>query len=237
MFAAFWRVESWCKVHPPTRAPNTRHCFKVLCNHTSDRLTMYRFGTDIELFMFSMIHGGKYNRIAMPYTDHLGSSFRLWSFQHLNISSLPYLPLSSIHLDYFQPGDLQWARVTPDGALPPKASEKSCRLKNHGLMNAALDFLNWYIGTVSTSECLHATKQVVFPEYAHHKCRNLLCHCIKQQHVSAWSNYTACKIHIEVLCTGCNGKPLVSQGWEPKPTGQTDRMSAAWVCDGMCRWV
>lgn len=91
-------------------------------------------------------------------------------------------------------------------------------------------FRNWYFGTVSTSECLHATKQVVFPEYAHHKCRNRLCQCIKQQHVSAWSNYTACKIHIEVLCTGCNGKPLVSQGWEPEPTRQTNRMSAAWVC-------
>ena len=38
------------------------------------------------------------------------------------------------------------------------------------------------------------------------------------------------KLHIEVLCTGCNGKPLVSQSWEPNPAGQTDRMSAAWVC-------
>ncbi len=120
--------------------------------------------------------------------------------------------------------------VTPDGALPPKASEKSCRLifMGHGLMNAALDL---EIDSSALFRRLNVSmppNKWYFRNMLMTKCCNLR-PCMKQQHVSAWSNCKAWNIQIDVLCTGCNGKLLFSQGWEPKPIGQTDRMAAAWV--------
>ena len=128
----------------------------VLRSFAITRLTIwavYRFGTDIELSMLSMIHGGKYNRIAMPYTDHLGSSFKI-----VIIPTSKHLIISII---FHSPGLLptRWPPMTSGHAWWCTSSQsfgEILQVEKPWVDECSTGFRNWYFGTFSTSECLHA---------------------------------------------------------------------------------